>query len=57
MLHVIEIGGKIQIDDARLLFDDRSGYSGYGFMRRPLWSISIRPRLEVSFEDRLQDEL
>src|SRR5258708_20785931 len=39
------------------LFDDRSSYPGYGFMRRPLRSISIRPCLEVSFEDRLQDEL
>jgi hypothetical protein len=44
MLHVIEIGGEVQINDARLLFDDRSGYTGYGFMRRPLRS--IRERLQ-----------
>jgi hypothetical protein len=57
MLHVVKVGGEIQINDARLLFDDRSGYPGYGFMRSPLRSISKRPCLEVRFEDRLQDEL
>src|ERR1035441_6037867 len=41
MLNVIEIGGQVQINDARLLFDDCSSYSGYGFMRRPLRTISI----------------
>ena len=38
MPNVIEIGAEIQINDARLFFDDRSGYTGYGFMRRPLRS-------------------
>ena len=32
-------------------------YPGYGFVRCPFRSISIRPWLEIRFEDRLQDEL
>src|SRR6201988_2670945 len=57
MLDVIEVGLQIQIDDARLLLDDRLSYPGYGFMCCPFRSISIRPRLEIRFENRLQDEL
>src|SRR3954468_23439110 len=57
MLNVIEIGFEIQINDARLLFDNRLGHSGYGRMCCPIRSISIRPALKISFEDRLQDKL
>ncbi len=57
MLHVIEIGAEIQINDARLLLDNPLGYPGYSFVRCPLGSVSIRPWLEIRFEDRLQDEL
>src|SRR6201987_347440 len=57
MLNVIEVGFEIQVNDARLLFDNRLGHSSYGCMRSPIRAISIRPGLEVSFEDRLQDKL
>src|SRR5215469_14123312 len=57
MLHVIEIGSQIQIDDARLLFDNRLGHPVDRCMGCPVRTVSIRPRLEVRFEDRLQDEL
>jgi len=33
------------------------GYPGYSLMRCPFRSVSIRPWLEIRFEDRLQDEL
>ena len=36
---------------------NRLGHSVYRFMRCPFRSVSIRPRLEISFEDRFQDEL
>src|SRR5215467_4781521 len=57
MLHVVEIGFEIQIDDSRLLLDNRLGYPVYRLMCCPVRPVSIRPRLEISFEDRLQDEL
>ena len=57
MLHVIEIGAEIQINDARLLLDNPLGYPGYSFLRCPFRSVSLRPWLEIRFEDRLQDEL
>src|SRR5215472_16401669 len=57
MLHVVEIGFEIQIDDSRLLLDNRLGYPVYRLMCCPVRPISIRPRLEISFKDRLQDEL
>src|ERR1035438_7196457 len=57
MLHVIKIGAEIQIDDSSLLFHNRLSHSVYCFMRCPFRPVSKRPRLKVSFEDRLQDEL
>src|SRR5262245_40508301 len=56
MLDVIKVGFQIQIDDAGLILDDLLSPPGYGFMCWPLRSISIRPLLEIRFENRLQDE-
>src|SRR5437762_10436723 len=57
MLHIIEVGAEVNIDDSSLLFDDGLGYPAHRLMWRPFRSVSIRPRLEISFKDRLQDEL
>src|ERR1051326_8371341 len=57
MLNVIEVSAEINIYNASLLFDDGLGYPVHRLMRCPFRPVSIRPRLEISFEDRLQDEL
>src|ERR1051326_3255411 len=57
MLNVIEVGPQIDIDDSRLALHNRLSHSVHRLMRCPFRSVSIRPRLEISFEDRLQDEL
>src|ERR1700733_2027433 len=57
MLHVIEVGAEVDIDDSSLLFDDGLGDPVYRLMRCPFGSVSIRPRLEIGFKDRLQNEL
>src|SRR6202161_1511082 len=57
MLNVIEVGTEVNIDDSSLLFDDRLGYPVHRLVRCPFRSVSIRPRLKISFEDRLQNEL
>jgi len=57
MPHIIEISSQVKIDDARFSLINRLSYSVYRLMRCPFYSVSIRPRLEISFEDRFQDEL
>src|SRR5215467_1462422 len=57
MLNVVEVGAEINIDDSSLLLDDGLGYPVHRLMRCPFRPISIRPRLEISFEDWLQDKL
>src|SRR5215467_13122102 len=57
MLNVIEVGPQIDIDDSRLALHNRLSHSVHRLMCCPFRSVSIRPRLEISFEDRLQDEL
>src|SRR5580704_11601687 len=57
MLHIVEVGSEVKIDDAGFALINRLGHSVYRFMRCPFRSVSIRPRLEISFEDRFQDEL
>ena len=43
MLHVIEIGAEIQINDARLLLDNSLGYPGYGFVvQRSLFDATLQ---------------
>ena len=53
----VEIAAQVDVDDARLLLNDRSRRQAYRFMSRPLGTVSKRPRLEVRLEDRFQDEL
>jgi hypothetical protein len=57
VVEVIEVGAQVDVDDSRLALHNRLGHSVYRLMRCPLRSVSIRSRLEVSLEDRLQDEL
>ncbi len=57
MLHIVEVGPQVKIDDSGFTLIDRLSHSVYRFMRCPFRPVSIRPRLEVSFEDRFQDEL
>src|ERR1019366_9124321 len=57
VLNIVEVGSQIKINDACLPFHDRFIHSEHRFLSCPLRSVSVRPRLEISFEDRLQDEL
>jgi hypothetical protein len=55
--NTIQVGAEINIDDSSLLFDDCLGYPVHRLMYCPFRTISIRPRLEISLEDRLQDQV
>ena len=57
MLNVIEVGTQVHVDDSRLALHNRLSYSVHRLMCCPFRSVSLRPRLEISFEDRLQDDL
>ena len=57
MLHIVKVGAQVNVDDLSLLHDNRLSYSVHRLVRCPFRSISKRPRLKISFEDRLQDEL
>src|SRR5499425_505452 len=57
MLNAIEVSPQVKIDDSSLPFHDRLVHLENRFLRCPLRSVSVRPRLEISFEDWLQDEL
>ena len=57
MLHIVEESPQIQIYDFGLAFHYSLGYAVNRFMSGPPRSVSIRSRLEVGFENRLQDEL
>src|SRR5438045_2647577 len=57
MLNVIEVGPQVNVDDSRLALHDCMGYPFHRLMRCPFWPVSKRTRLEISFEDRLQNEL
>src|SRR6266849_1272337 len=57
MLNVLEVGPQVHVNDSRLALHDCLCHSVYRLMRCPFRSISIRPRLEISFKDRLQDQL
>jgi len=43
------------VDDSCLFFNDGLGYPVHRLMRCPFRPVSIRPRLEIGFEDRLQE--
>src|SRR5215469_8704283 len=57
MLNRVKVSSQIQIDDFGLRLHDPLGHAVDRFMSGSLRSISVRSRLEVSFENRLQDEL
>src|SRR5713226_6749514 len=57
MLNVVEVGSQVNINDSRLALHNCLCHSVDRLMGCPFRSVSIRPRLEISFEDRLQDEL
>src|ERR1017187_7065014 len=57
MPHIIEVGSQVKIDDSGFSLINRFSHSVYRFMCCPFYSVSIRPRLEISFEDRFQNEL
>src|ERR1700691_1537200 len=57
MPDIVEIVAQVDVDDARLMLNDRSRYTVHRFMSCPLRSVSERPRLEVRLEDRFQYEL
>src|SRR5215472_14259763 len=57
MLNRVEVGSQVQIDDFGLRFHDPLGHAVDRFMSSPLRSVSVRSRLEVGFENRLQDKL
>src|ERR1700680_3677501 len=57
MLNVIEVSPHVNVNDSRLALHNCLCHSVYRLMRCPFRPVSIRPRLEISFEDRLQDEL
>ena len=54
--HVVKVGYQVKIDDAGLAFHNGFGHPGYRLLGCPFRSVSIRPWLKISFEDRLQDE-
>src|SRR5436305_2028629 len=57
VLNVVKVGSQVNINDSRLVFHNGLSYPVYRLMCCPLGPVSIRSRLEVSLEDRLQDEL
>src|SRR4029453_6137841 len=57
MVNVVEVGPQVHGNDSRLALHDCLCHSVYRLMRCPFRSISIRPRLEISFKDRLQEQL
>src|SRR5215475_2175301 len=54
---MIQVGAEVNIDNSGLALHNCLSYSVYRLMCCPFRSVSIRPRLEVSFEDRLQNKL
>ncbi|HEY4050308.1 MAG TPA: hypothetical protein VGM27_25875 [Acidobacteriaceae bacterium] len=57
MPHVVKVGSQVKIDDTGLAAHNRLRHPDYRLMGCSFRSVSIRSRLKVSFEDRLQDEL
>src|SRR5262252_5441578 len=57
MPDIVKVGSQVKVEDARLLMDNCLCYPLDRVMRCPLGPISKRPRLEIRFENRLEDEL
>jgi hypothetical protein len=54
---IVKVGSQVKVEDARLLMDNCLCYPLDRVMRCPLGPISKRSRLEIRFENRLEDEL
>src|SRR6516165_8374144 len=57
MPDIVKVGPQVKVENPRLPLDYCFGHALDCVMCCPLGSISIRPRLEVSLEYRLEDEL
>src|SRR5450759_1093900 len=57
MMNVIEVGPQVTVDDSSLALHNCLCHPVYRLMRCPFRTVAVRPRLEISFEDRLQNEL
>jgi len=57
VLNVVKEGSQIKVDDFGLRLHNPLSYSGDRFMGGSFRPVAVRSRLEVSFENRLQDEL
>src|SRR5262249_51993344 len=56
MSHRVEIRSQVEVDDVGLALNDRLRDALDRRVRGPLRPVAVGPRLEVSFEDRFQDE-
>src|SRR6516162_5021596 len=57
MPDIVEKRAQIVVKNPSLVLNDCLRNSFHRLMRRPLGPVAIRPRLEVSLEDWLKDEL
>src|ERR1700694_5080917 len=57
MLNIVEIGAEVKIKNACLVSHNRFSHPVDRLMCCPMRPVSVRSRLKVSFEYRLQDEL
>src|ERR1035438_6898531 len=57
MLNIVEIGAEVKIKNACLVSHNRFSHTVDRLMCCPIRPVSVRSRLKVSFEYRLQDEL
>src|SRR6266566_1249138 len=57
MPDIVKVGPQVNVENPRLPLDYRFSHTLDGAMCCPFGPISIRPRLEVSLEHRLEDEL
>ncbi len=54
--HRVEVALEIEIDDTGQTHQNCFTHPRHCLMRSALWTIPIRPILEIRFEDRLQDQ-
>src|SRR5438105_10345767 len=57
MLNVIEVGAQVDVNDSCLALHNCLCHPVHRLMCCPFRPVAIRPRLEISLEDRFQNEL
>src|SRR6516165_1058760 len=57
MPDIVKVGPQVKVENPRLPLDNCFGHALDGAMCCPFGPIAVRPRLEVSLEHRLEDEL